>query len=222
VKSLGDAAITVFGNHDFHLLCVAEGVEPKKKRDTIDDVLDAPDRDEVLEWLRRRPLLHVEDGFALVHAGLLPQWSIARARELAGEVEAAMRGPRYRELLANMYGDRPRRWLDELEGFDRLRVVINAMTRLRVVDGEGQMVLSFKGEPGETHEGLTPWFDAPRRASGDHTVICGHWSALGLLVRADIVCLDSGCVWGRSLSAIRLSDRSVSSVQCPAARGREG
>ncbi len=222
MKSLGEAAITVFGNHDFHLLCVAEGAEPRKKRDTIDEVLDAPDRDELLEWLRHRPLLHVEDGFALVHAGLLPQWSISHALSLAGEVQAAMRGPRYRELLANMYGDKPRRWRDELEGFDRLRVVINAMTRLRVVDGEGQMVLSFKGEPGETHEGLTPWFDFPRRASGDHAVICGHWSALGLLVRADVACLDSGCVWGGSLSAIRLSDRSVFSVQCPPARGREG
>jgi len=215
VKSLGDAAITVFGNHDFHLLCVAEGAEPKKKRDTLDDVLDAPDRDELLEWLRHRPLMHVEGGFALVHASLLPQWTVARARELAAEVEAAMRGPRYRGLLASMYGDKPRRWRDDLEGFDRLRVVINAMTRLRVVDDEGHMVLSFKGEPGETHEGLAPWFDFPRRASRDHTVICGHWSALGLFVRHDVVCLDSGCVWGNSLSAIRLSDRSVFSVPCP-------
>jgi len=222
VKSLGAAAITVFGNHDFHLLCVAEGAERGKKRDTLDDVLEAPDRAELLDWLRRRPLMHVEDGFALVHAGLLPQWSVARARQLAAEVEAAMRGPRYRDLLENMYGDKPRRWRDELEGFDRLRVVINAMTRLRVVDGDGHMVLSFNGEPGETHEGLTPWFDDPRRASRDHTVICGHWSALGLLVRSDVACLDSGCVWGNSLSAIRLSDRSVSSIPCPPRAPRPG
>jgi bis(5'-nucleosyl)-tetraphosphatase (symmetrical) len=117
-----------------------------------------------------------------------------------------------------MYGDKPRRWRDDLQGFDRLRVIINAMTRLRVVDGDGEMVLSFKGEPGESHEGLTPWFDFPRRASRDHFVICGHWSALGLMVRDDMACLDSGCVWGRSLSAIRLSDRTVSSVQCPPVR----
>ena len=222
MRSLGDAAITVFGNHDFHLLCVATGAESKKKRDSIDDVLGAPDRDELLEWLRCRPLLHVEDGFAIVHAGLLPHWSVARARELAGEVEAAMRGPRYRDLLAKMYGDKPRRWRDDLEGFDRLRVVINAMTRLRVVDGDGEMVLSFKGEPGESHDGLTPWFDFPRRASGDHTIICGHWSALGLMVRDDVACLDSGCVWGRSLSAIRLSDRTVYSVECPPVRTPAG
>ena len=219
VKSLGEAAVSVFGNHDFHLLCVAEGAEPKKKRDTLDGVLEAPDRGELLEWLRRRPLLHVEEGFALVHAGLLPQWTVARAMQLAAEVEAAMRGPRYRDLLENMYGDKPRRWRDELDGFDRLRVVINAMTRLRVVDDEGHMVLTFKGEPGETHEGLTPWFDFPRRASRDHTVICGHWSALGLLVRPDVACLDSGCVWGQRLSAIRLSDRRLFSVPCaPPAR----
>lgn len=222
MKSLGDAAITVFGNHDFHLLCVAEGAEPKKKRDTLDEVLDAPDRGELLEWLRSRPLMHVEEGFALVHAGLLPQWTVGRARELAAEVERAMRGAHYRELLANMYGDKPRRWHDGLEGFDRLRVIINAMTRLRVVDAGGHMALSFKGEPGETHEGLTPWFDFPQRASRDHTVVCGHWSALGLFVRSDVACLDSGCVWGNSLSALRLSDRSVFSVRCPRpARARE-
>lgn len=222
VRSLGEAAVAVFGNHDLHLLCVAEGLEPKKKRDTLDDVLDAPDRGELLEWLRHRPLMHAEDGFALVHAGLLPQWSVARARQLAGEVEATLRGPGYRGFLARMYGDEPRRWRDDLAGEDRLRAVVNAMTRLRVLDGEGAMALSFKGEPGDAHEGWTPWFDYPGRASRDHTVICGHWSALGLLVRPDLASLDSGCVWGRSLSAIRLSDRRVFSVECPQAPRREG
>ena len=221
VKSLGDAAVTVFGNHDFHLLCIAEGVEPKKKRDTLDDVLDAPDRAELLDWLRRRPLMHAQDGFALVHAGLLPQWSIARARALASEVEAVLRGDGYRGFLARMYGDEPKRWSDDLEGVERLRVVVNAMTRLRVLDREGAMMLAFKGEPDDAPAGSIPWFDFPGRASRGETVIFGHWSALGRMVRADAVGLDSGCVWGRSLSAMRLSDRRVYSVGCPPGSGRE-
>lgn len=221
VRSLGDRAVTVLGNHDLHLVCVAEGVEKAKGRDTLEDVLAAPDRDELVSWLRTRPLMHVEGGFALVHAGLLPEWSVERARELAGEVEAALRGPGYRKLLERMYGDKPDRWSDDLQGIDRLRVVINAMTRLRVLDDTGRMVLKFKGEPGDAHDEWTPWFDVPARASRDHTVVCGHWSALGLQVRPDLLALDSGCVWGRELSAVRLRDRSVVSVRCPEAAGRE-
>jgi bis(5'-nucleosyl)-tetraphosphatase (symmetrical) len=221
VKSLGPAALTVLGNHDLHLVCVAEGLAKRRKRDTLDDVLGAPDRDELVAWLRCRPLMHVEDGFALVHAGLLPEWPVPRARELAAEVEARLRGPAYRELLERMYGDEPARWSDALVGIDRLRVVINAMTRLRVCDASGAMALGFKGEPGEAAEGLVPWFDVPGRLSRDHTVVFGHWSALGLRLRPDIVSLDSGCVWGRSLSAARLEDRSLYQVPCPALAGRE-
>jgi bis(5'-nucleosyl)-tetraphosphatase (symmetrical) len=221
VKSLGDAAVTVFGNHDFHLLCVAEGVEKRRKRDTLDEVLAAPDRDELLGWLRRRPLLHVEGAFALVHAGLLPQWSIERARALAAEVEARLRGPDYRSLLERMYGDAPDRWSDGLEGIERLRVIVNAMTRLRVVTGDGAMALDFKGEPGDARDGSIPWFDVPGRMSRGHTVVFGHWSALGLALRSDILGLDSGCVWGRSLSAVRLDDRRLFQVSCPGAAGRE-
>ena len=221
MKSLGDAAVTVFGNHDFHLLCVAEGLEKARKRDTLDQVLDAPDRGELLEWLRHRPLMHVEGGFALVHAGLLPEWTVARARALAAEVESELRGKRYRAFLARMYGDQPDRWSDALEGIERLRVIVNAMTRLRVCDDDGAMVLRFKGEPGDAHDEWTPWFDVKGRRSADHTIVCGHWSALGLLTRADIVSLDSGCVWGRSLSAVRLSDRRLFQVPCPASPGQE-
>ena len=221
VKGLGEAAVAVLGNHDLHLLCVAEGVERRRKRDTLDGVLEAPDRDELLEWLRARPLLHVEDGVALVHAGLLPEWTVGRARALAAEVEARLRGPRYRSLLERMYGDEPERWDDALEGIDRLRVIINAMTRLRVCDARGAMVLRFKGEPGEASEGWTPWFDMPRRASRDHAIVCGHWSALGVLQRPDLVSLDSGCVWGRALTAVRLGDRRLFEVSCRGIRGRE-
>jgi bis(5'-nucleosyl)-tetraphosphatase (symmetrical) len=221
VKSLGDSAVSVLGNHDLHLICVAEGVERRKKRDTLDEVLEAPDRDELVEWLRHRPLMHVEGNFALVHAGLLPQWTVAQARDLAAEVERALRGARYHDLLERMYGDEPDRWDDKLEGIERLRVVINAMTRLRVCDDSGAMVLGFKGEPGDAHDDWTPWFDVPGRKSRDHTIVWGHWSALGLLVRPDVIGLDSGCVWGRSLSGVRLEDRSLSQVKCPLVSGRE-
>ena len=221
VKGLGEAAVTVLGNHDLHLLCVAHGAEKRRKRDTIDDVLDAPDREELLEWIRQRPLMHVADGCALVHAGLLPEWTVAKAQALAREVERALRGPRCLELLERMYGDEPDRWDEKLRGYDRLRVIINAMTRLRVCDDDGAMVMGFKGEPGEASEEWTPWFDFPGRKSMDHAVVCGHWSALGVVVRPDLISLDSGCVWGRSLTAVRLSDRRVFEVACPPAGGRE-
>jgi len=222
VRSLGDAAVTVLGNHDLHLICVAEGVERAKQRDTLDDVLAAPDRDELLAWLRERPLMHVEDGFALVHAAVLPAWTVKKAQSLAAEVEAKLRGPRYRELLETMYGDEPDRWNEKLAGADRMRVVVNALTRLRVCDDDGAMVLGFKGEPGEASDEWTPWFDVPARRSRDHVVICGHWSALGFRMRDDLIALDSGCVWGRSLTAVRLEDRERFAVRCPATEGRAG
>jgi bis(5'-nucleosyl)-tetraphosphatase (symmetrical) len=221
VKSLGASAVTVLGNHDLHLLCVAEGVEKRRKRDTLEDVLEAPDREELVAWLRRRPLMHVEGGFALVHAGLLPQWSVARALELAAEVEARLRASDYRKFLERMYGDEPTHWEESLAGIDRLRVIVNAMTRLRVCDAYGAMALGFKGEPGEASDGLTPWFDAPQRRSRDHAIVCGHWSALGVRIRPDLLSIDSGCVWGRALTAVRLEDRALFEVGCPASKGRE-
>jgi bis(5'-nucleosyl)-tetraphosphatase (symmetrical) len=214
VKSLGDACVAVLGNHDLHFICVAEGLQRSKPRDTLEALLAAPDRDELVAWMRSLPLMHAEDGFALVHAGLLPEWSVPEARLLAGEVEAWLRGSDYRTLLRSMYGDFPNRWDDALSGVDRMRVVINAMTRLRVCDAEGAMVLQFKGEPGEARHDWIPWFDVDVRNSRDHVVVCGHWSAMGLRVRDDMIALDSGCVWGRCLSAMRLEDRSLYSVPC--------
>jgi bis(5'-nucleosyl)-tetraphosphatase (symmetrical) len=214
VKSLGDAAVTVLGNHDLHFICVAEGAQKTKARDTLSEILAAPDRDELVAWLRARPLMHVEGEFALVHAGLLPQWNVAQARDLAAEVEAELQGPDYCALLERMYGDEPDRWSGALRGIERLRVIINAMTRLRVCDAGGAMVLGFKGEPGEASDEWTPWFDMPGRRSADHTIVCGHWSALGLRLRPDLLSLDSGCVWGRSLTAVRLEDRAVFEVGC--------
>lgn len=221
VKSLGDRAIAVLGNHDLHLLCVAEGLEKPRTRDTLAPILAAPDRDELLHWLRHRPLLHAEGGFAMVHAALLPEWTVARARELAAEVEAALQGPDYRQLLGQMYGDEPDRWDDALQGIARLRVIINAMTRLRMCTREGAMALKFKGEPGDAPRSLVPWFEASGRASRDHTLVVGHWSALGLRITGDLLALDSGCVWGRELTAVRLQDRSVFAVDCPPGAGPE-
>jgi bis(5'-nucleosyl)-tetraphosphatase (symmetrical) len=222
VQGLGDAAVAVLGNHDLHLLCVARGVEKRRKRDTLDAVLEAPDCEALLDWLRRRPLMHVDGDFAMVHAGLLPEWTVAKARELAAEVEARLRAPDPVGLLERLYGDEPDRWSEALEGIPRLRVVVNAMTRLRVLDARGAMAIAFKGEPGEAAPGMTPWFDMPGRRSRDHTIVCGHWSALGLRVRPDLLSIDSGCIWGRSLTAVRLEDRAVFGVPCPPSAHPEG
>ena len=221
VKGLGDAAVAVLGNHDLHLLCIAHGVEKKRKRDTLEDVLAAPDRDELLEWLRHRPLIHVEGAHVLVHAGLVPQWTVPQAHALAGEVAARLRDADFIGFLEHLYGDEPRRWDDALAGDERLRAIVNAMTRLRVCEPDGAMALAFKGEPGDAPGALIPWFDMATRKSRDHTIVCGHWSALGLKLRPDLMSLDSGCVWGRSLSAVRLADRRVFSASCPS-QGREG
>lgn len=214
VQGLGDAAVCVLGNHDFHLLCVAAGVERSRKRDTLEPVLTAPDRESLLDWLRHRPLMHVHGAHAMVHAGLLPEWTIEAARERAAEVEAALRGPDWPAFLANLYGNAPTRWDGALTGFDRLRVVVNAMTRLRVCHPDGAMNLEFKGEPDESSGNGIPWFDMPGRRSATHTLVCGHWSALGLRLGASVLSLDSGCVWGRALTALRLEDRQVFQVPC--------
>jgi bis(5'-nucleosyl)-tetraphosphatase (symmetrical) len=220
VKGLGSSAVTVLGNHDFHLLCVATGAQKARPRDTLQAVLDAPDRDELIEWLRGLPLMHVEGAFAMVHAGLLPEWTIARARQLAGEVETALQGPGWRRFLTNLYGNEPGRWDDSLTGDDRLRVIVNAMSRLRVCARDGAMDLSFRGDPGEKHGRRIPWFDVPLRKSDTHTIVFGHWSALGLHLGEKVMCLESGCLWGRALTAIRLSDRRVYQVDCPASKYR--
>ncbi|MBL0142088.1 MAG: symmetrical bis(5'-nucleosyl)-tetraphosphatase [Betaproteobacteria bacterium] len=221
VKRLGPAAVAVLGNHDFHLLCVAEGIQKPRRRDTLEDVLAAPDRDELLDWLRHRPLMHVEGAFAMVHAGLVPEWSITKARSLAGEVEAVLQGPQWHPFLANLYGNEPARWDDTLSGGDRLRAIVNSMTRLRLCTADGAMDLAFQGEPGEAHRDLIPWFDMPARRSATHTIVCGHWSVQGLRLRDKVLSLDSGCVWGRELTAVRLGDRRLYQANCPESAGPE-
>ena len=215
VKSLGKAGVSVLGNHDLHLLMVAEGRAKRHKADTLGGILDAPDREDLLAWLRRLPLTHVEGEYAMVHAGLLPSWTAAQAAQLGKEVEQVLRGPSWPDLMANMYGNQPDRWDDALTGFDRLRVIINAMTRLRVCTADGHMEFSHKGKLEDIPEGYMPWFAVPGRRSADSTVICGHWSALGLRAETKLLALDTGCLWGRRLSAVRLEDRRVFQVSCP-------
>jgi bis(5'-nucleosyl)-tetraphosphatase (symmetrical) len=222
VKGLGSRAVTVLGNHDLNLLAVAEGIRKPHRGDTDGDILAAPDRDELLAWLRRQRMLHVENGYAMVHAGLLPQWTVPQAAALAREVEEALRAPGYRQLLRDMYGNEPVRWRDDLAGAERLRVVVNAMARMRVITADGALELNYKMGLDRMPPGHMPWYDAPGRASRDVTILFGHWASHGRLVRADVVCLDSGCVWGRDLSALRLEDRKVFSCDCPEMAGTAG
>ena len=197
VRGLGERALVVLGNHDLHLLCVASGNARKRKDDTLDDLLAAPDAPELLDWLRARPMMHAEGAHALVHAGLLPQWTVAKALALAREVEHALRAPRYREFLAHLYGGTPNAWADDLSGWDRLRVIVNAMTRLRYCSEAGVMELRAKGA--EAPPGTRPWFEL--RAPDEGFLVFGHWSALGLKVTPRLAGLDSGCVYGGALTA---------------------
>lgn len=213
VMALGDRAISVLGNHDLHFLGLVAGVRKPGKSDTLDDILNAPDAQDMIDWLRHRPLAHYNHKHLLVHAGVLPEWSVAKTLALSAEVEAILRGPDWQAKLEKMYGNKPMCWSDELRGGKRLRVIINALTRMRMCNSQGHMEFSQKGAPVNTDE-LMPWFDVPGRAIQDDTVVFGHWSTLGLMLRPHLICLDSGCVWGRQLSAVRLHDRKLVQVDC--------
>jgi bis(5'-nucleosyl)-tetraphosphatase (symmetrical) len=213
----------LLGNHDLHLLAVACGAQQASKSDTFDEILAAPDRDRLMDWLRRRPLAKLVAGHLLVHAGVFPQWSAEQAIALAGEVEAVLRGPDWVAFLGQMYGNQPDRWDDSLEGIARLRCIVNAFTRMRFCTPEGVMEFGQK-ESGAAPagSGLLPWFDLPGRRTAEVTVVFGHWSSLGLLLRANVVGLDSGCVWGGQLSAVCLDDRSLLQVDCPEYKRHSG
>ena len=219
-SSLGERAVTVLGNHDLNLLAVAEGLRKPHRGDTIDVIMQAPDRDELLYWLRTRKMMHAGAGYAMVHAGIPPQWSIARALDLAAEVETALQGPDYLALLKHMYGNTPAKWDDALSGYERLRVIVNAMTRLRLCDAQGNMDFTHKEAPVDVPAGYMPWFDVPGRASADTPIVCGHWAALGLVLRDDLLAIDTGCVWGRELTVLRLEDRHLVQCDCRALRGK--
>lgn len=213
-KDLGESATVVLGNHDLHLLAVAEGIAKAGKSDTLAAIIGAPDRDSLLSWLRQRPLLHAEGEFVMVHAGIAPDWGFSIAKKVASEVESALTGNSYRVLLENMYGNAPTRWREGLTQSDRLRFAINAMTRMRIVSDSGDMDLQFKGGVGELPRGMSPWFEKLHPSFSAKTIVAGHWSALGLHLSPQAICLDTGCVWGRELTAVRLEDRMVIQVPC--------
>ncbi len=222
VQRLGENAVTVLGNHDLHLLAVAAGIGKFHKRsDTLDEVLNAPDREELLDWLRSRPLFHFDETLdtALLHAGLPPQWSIADAGRYAEEVEHVLQRGDDSEFFKHMYGDEPDHWSDGLRGWDRLRFIVNSLTRMRYCTEGGRIDLRSKGKPGTQPEGLLPWFEVPSRRSRGTRVICGHWSTLGLRITEDVCAIDTGCLWGGQLTAIRLdTEISVTRVPCPMRR----
>jgi len=224
IKQLGERAITVLGNHDLHLLAVAAaGKKPKKDR-SLWPILEAPDRAELLDWLRRQPLLHHDPklGCLLIHAGLPPQWDLSTAKQCAAEVEAALRGEHHRDFFTHMYGNHPDQWDPNLAGWERLRFTVNCLTRLRYCDPAGRYVMKPKGCPGSQPEGLLPWFEVAERQTREITVLFGHWSTLGFLQQPRLVSLDSGCLWGGALTALRLEDREVFALTCRPAHCRPG
>ena len=204
LMALGHSAQCVLGNHDLHLLAVAHGVRPAGKRDTLAQVLDAPDAPALLDWLRQQNMAMSAHGILMVHAGVLPSWSAEQTLDLAAEVSAVLRSPEGGAFLHSMYGNTPDHWRDDLQSTERLRVVVNALTRLRFCTAQGVMEFDSKEGAGASPEGFMPWFDVPGRRTAQDTVAFGHWSTLGWLGRDDVIGLDTGCVWGGCLTALRL------------------
>lgn len=209
-RDLGDSCISVLGNHDLHLLANAAGVvEYQHHLDTIQQVLTAPDCDELMGWLRQQPLFHHDPDlqFSMVHAGLPAEWSIKEARKRAAEVEAVLKGEDWRNYFLHMYGNKPKRWSADLKGWDRLRFITNCFTRLRYCHEDGRLALKFKGAPEDKPLHQKPWFEMPNRASQNDRIVFGHWSTLGVGQYGNVFSLDSGAVWGETLTALRLDDQ---------------
>jgi bis(5'-nucleosyl)-tetraphosphatase (symmetrical) len=203
----------VLGNHDLHAIAVAHGIRKPNRRDTLQEIFDASDGEELLTWLRYQPLMVHDQDYVMVHAGLLPQWSTEDALGYAKEVEAALQSDSYVDFLANMYGNTPNLWYENLTGYDRLRAITNAMTRLRVCTKEGALDFDFKGELADTPRGLTAWFDIPDRRTKNQAIVFGHWSALGLVQRENVYALDTGCLWGGKLTAMCLETKKTTQVK---------
>ena len=219
--ALGDSAVCLLGNHDLHLLAAAQGVRPLHPSDTLSELLAGRDRDELLHWLRHQRLAVQAEGWLMVHAGVLPAWSAEDTLALAGEVEALLRGPDLAEFLPRMYGNQPDRWDPALRGDERLRLVINALTRLRLVHADdGRMDFKVKEGADQAPPGLVPWFEAPGRRTKGVPIAFGHWSTLGLVNRPDLLALDTGCVWGGALTAARVDGgrREIVQVRCAQAQ----
>lgn len=223
LRRLGDSAVCLLGNHDLHLLAVAHGVRKPHRSDTLDGILTAPDREDWLNWVRQRRLAVYEHGWLMVHAGVVPQWDAAQAVALAGEVEAMLQGPDVGDFLTVMYGAHPDRWRDELQGADRWRCIVNSLTRLRFCAVDGTMEFAAKEGAGAAPEGFMPWFEVPGRRTADTPVAFGHWSTLGLVNTDKLLSLDTGCVWGGQLTAVRIDGgaREVIQIACPQAQKPE-
>jgi bis(5'-nucleosyl)-tetraphosphatase (symmetrical) len=204
LRGLGDAATCLLGNHDLHLLAVAHGVRKPRKDDTLDDILGSKKRDEWLDWLRHRRMAHRLDGWLLVHAGVVPQWDAAATLDLAGEVEALLRSRDLPDMLQQMYGNEPAQWSDTLHGAERWRFIINVLTRIRFCTPDGRLELKSKEGAGAAPPGCQPWFDIATRRTRGVPMAFGHWSTLGRIDRPDLLALDTGCVWGGQLSAVRI------------------
>jgi bis(5'-nucleosyl)-tetraphosphatase (symmetrical) len=218
VHALGDRAITVLGNHDLHLLGVWAGHRKTHESDTLHDILEAPDCDELMNWLRHRPMAHYEHGVLMTHAGTWPGWTLEQTLAHAHELEKMLRSDDYPALFARLYGSVPDRWSDDLSGPDRLRVITNVFTRMRFCTVDGAMEFHHKGRIGSPPAHLMPWFDVPGRKTAGIPIVFGHWSSLGLLLRANIFALDTGCLWGGQLTALRLEDRQPVQVVCPSVK----
>lgn len=220
LRGLGASATCLLGNHDLHLLAVAHGVRKPHRSDTLDAILQAPDREDWLHWLRQQRLAVHAHGWLMVHAGVLPQWDAAQTVALAGEVEAMLQSPALGEFLTQMYGNVPERWDDGLTGVARWRCVVNSLTRLRFCSADGLMEFTTKEGVGGAPEGFMPWFDVPGRRTADTPVAFGHWSTLGLINRGDLMALDTGCVWGGQLTAARIDggEREIIQIECPQAQ----
>ncbi len=220
LRDLGDAATCLLGNHDLHLLAVAEGVRPAHRTDTLRDILEAPDRDAWIDWVRRRPLAAQAHGWLLVHAGVVPQWDAAQTLALAAEVEAMLRSPDLRGFLHVMYGNEPAHWDEGLQGAERWRFVINVLTRIRFCSEDGTLDFKVKEGADAAPPGLVPWFEVPARRTAGTPMAFGHWSTLGLIDRPDLLAIDTGCVWGGRLTAVRVDGgrREVIQVACEQAQ----
>jgi len=208
-RELGDSCVSVLGNHDLHLLANAAGVvEFRHHMDTIEPVLTAPDSDELMHWLRQQPLFYHDPqlGFSMVHAGLPPEWTVTEALERATEVENVIKGDDWQKFFAHMYGNKPKRWSPKLKGWDRLRYITNCFTRLRYCHEDGRLALKFKGAPEDKPLHQKPWFEMPNRASRDDNIVFGHWSTLGVGQYGNVFSLDSGAVWGDTLTAVRIDE----------------
>lgn len=216
VRGLGERAVVVLGNHDLHLLAIHHGIRSPKPKEFLQPLLDAPDRDALVDWLARQKLVHHDGqlGYTMVHAGLHPAWTVENALACAGEVERALRGAEREAYLQAMYGDTPANWEDGLQGLDRLRVITNYLTRMRICDAGGQLDLQYKSDGSDIPAGYMPWYDVPGRASAGRRIVFGHWAALqGRADRDDVDALDTGCVWGGPLTLLRLDDRQFFRVQ---------